>query len=353
MPRLPLLGLLACLAGCGFNAAYTADRRMADADRAVLAGDSIAARAAWEAAIGAAAAGYRARSHGSRADHALLVVAAARLALGQPAEAAAAARYLLATSPDGPDAPAGRAWLGAALVRLDSASAALVQLDEALAEARMDQRTRAVAALHRAEARLALGHFDAAAQDAAAAMEHPATASAAWHLAQQLAVASALREARQIVNEAGSLHALAGVHPILEDHVDADDVGRLLRSLRAVERLALQARPGDMLPLFAAAEVARDDLEAPNLAAALFLSFARAAADTPWSGKAVLAAHVLLPSPETRMLLASHAANIYVRAAAGDPVGDELTLAEERLARRLLGLRDAALREGSPGMTRP
>lgn len=93
----------------------------------------------------------------------------------------------------------------------------------------------------------------------------------------------------------------------------------LLGTARKVELLAQRASPdGDPLPLFAAAELARDVLGAPALARGLFLDFAGREGSRPWDGKALLAALELTSDPigreEVLRALSVRESNPYVRA---------------------------------------
>jgi hypothetical protein len=409
----PLLALL--LVSCGYNAAYTAQRRVGDAERAAAAGDPDAAAAAWRAALEAAAAAYRAEPASSRASAALLIVARARLALGDDHEAAGAARYALRHGVRGADRARTHAVLGTALLRSDSPGVALAHFDSAVAAGNLPRPEAAAAHLQRGMAYLSLGRypdafadFDVAAQQpawrasaarrlaeaavaagdlprfqaafdmlaesgvaptTATALEDLASASTAqWGPAALASVAATLLPAaleddvayrirlmhayhasRSALDAMDSPDGLAEVENLLEPVISDSGARSLLRAARGVRRLVQQAGPADPLPLFAAAELARDELTAEPLARALFLGFVRIASETPWAGKALLAAHALRASRETAALLEDHRDNVYVRAASGRGGDAELALAEERLARGLLGLRDAALADRSGG----
>jgi hypothetical protein len=304
---------------------------------------------------------------------------------------------------------AAHAELGAALVRLDSAAAALPHLDSAALSASGDRASRAIARVWRAQALSNQGDGAAAWSDLLAAASYEPVAPAAVALMLQLALQStdlerfglglayaagigdgrvvaallaqhapaaartwghaavagaaaalpsrqwgegadrsvertlAMLSARALLREARTLEELERLHSVLGPAAGDADAAALQSAARAVRRLAEQAADG--LPLFAAAEIARDELDAPGLAQTLFLSFADVAADTPWAGKAVLAAHAISAGAATDARLAALHDNVYVRAASGQPVDAELTLAEERLARGLAGLRDAAMRD--------
>jgi hypothetical protein len=403
----PLLALL--LAACGYNAAYTAQRRAAEAERAGLAGDTRTARVAWQDALDAAAAAYRAEPSSSRGLRALVVIARSRLALGDNAAAAGAARHALRQGVIGHERAITHSILGTALLRSDSAHAALAHLDSALVTGRLQPHDDASARMHRGLSYLRLARYSEAYTDLDAASQHSAwrvdaaraiaeaaigaddlprfqaafrsladagglpvaamlleelahAAARKWgpqHIAEvagalrpltleddvafRIAVVHAHLASRAILDEVHATHRLADVDELLAPVSSDSGARRVLHAARGVLRLVQQAGPTNPLPLFAAAELARDELVARSLAAALFLEFARVAKDTSWSGKAILAAHELAASPETRALIDSQRNNIYVKAAHGLADPDELTLAEERLARGLAGLRDAAL----------
>jgi tetratricopeptide (TPR) repeat protein len=163
---------------------------------------------------------------------------------------------------------------------------------------------------------------------------------------------------------ADSVPQLDAIRPVLLPAVGADGVLRLLEALRKVEMLTSPADGGDAIALFAAAELARDELGAPRLAVSLFQRFAELEAGSPWAGKALLAALALLPAgPEqdaVRARLDRERASPYVRVAAGDPVEvEEYERLEQALLLALASVladvtvraaeRDILVRERSPG----
>ena len=101
----------------------------------------------------------------------------------------------------------------------------------------------------------------------------------------------------------------------------ADQRVRLLvNAIGVIGVLLEQAAGGQPLALFAAAEVARDRLEAPALARRLFIGYADLAGAGPWSTKALLAALSLEPTDAEEASLRSRfaAANdVYALAARG------------------------------------
>ena len=139
---------------------------------------------------------------------------------------------------------------------------------------------------------------------------------------------------------------LESVRALLLPAFDEPKALELQRLTRAVQILALRAdAPASALSLFAAAEMARDELDAPRLARRFFLDFAALSPQSPWTGKALLAARLLAHDAATDAALAHHHGNVYLRAARGEATGEEYTLAEQRLVRGLTGLRAEALAE--------
>lgn len=123
------------------------------------------------------------------------------------------------------------------------------------------------------------------------------------------------------------------------------DARTLIRTIETVQVLAGKAA-SEPLALFAAAELARDELRAPRLARRLFLDYAGAVPDAEYAPKALLAAAALSASPEEqeqiRKRFWARGENVYVRALKGGAEGDAFTAAENRLARHLAALRDEA-----------
>ena len=120
-------------------------------------------------------------------------------------------------------------------------------------------------------------------------------------------------------------------------------------------------RAGDVIAYFAATELARDVLGAPRVAAVLFQTYAAERPDSPWSGKALLAARGLAIRPAERDLLEGHLGalpgNAYVRYARRGDVGPDLadlegrlqTVLDEILARADEELEARRLLVGGPG----
>ena len=129
------------------------------------------------------------------------------------------------------------------------------------------------------------------------------------------------------------------VRPVLLPAVGAVEAQQLLNGMRRVELLAGYGRRGDRFALFAAGEIARDVLAAPGIAASLFQAYAEDQADTPWSGKALLAARALVARPAERRALdrrlAALPGNAYVRYAREGDQGPDLADLETRLQAEL------------------
>lgn len=118
-----------------------------------------------------------------------------------------------------------------------------------------------------------------------------------------------------------------------------DDPG-VANMVAAVDELEAYSGVGldQPLGLFAAAELARDRLEAPILARGLFLAYADSDPEDPWAPKALLAALDVSQDPEDRSWLLgrleAHADSPYVQAARGRSA-DGFEALEEELRERL------------------
>lgn len=158
--------------------------------------------------------------------------------------------------------------------------------------------------------------------------------SRARRLAAQISLARAER-----VEELEDIRAL--LLPAYDDRAALD----LMRRVRATQILHANGQnPAASLSLFAAAELLRDELGAPQLARTVFLEFATARSGSVWAGKAALAAHQIGPTEETAAALEVLHDNPYVSAVRGGSyVAAEIDRAEERLAFGISGLRAEAL----------
>jgi predicted negative regulator of RcsB-dependent stress response len=140
---------------------------------------------------------------------------------------------------------------------------------------------------------------------------------------------------------ARGLGDLAAARTVLLPASGHPRVAELAEDLRTVELLTGWggAVPG---ALFAAAELARDRLDAPGLARRLFLRHVDTDPEGPWTGKALLAALALEPDQdaalELRARLTARNTDPYVRAAMayGRPAaGPEVAELDDRLRARL------------------
>lgn len=139
------------------------------------------------------------------------------------------------------------------------------------------------------------------------------------------------------LHQAGDLEAARAVIPILLPAEGDTAVTGVLADVQALLALA-EAGADEPLGYFAAAELARDRLEAPTLSRALYLAYADGSPESPWSAKALLAALEVSEDPGDRAWLRGrlegHALSPYVLAARGRPAPGFEEL-EEELARRL------------------
>jgi len=164
----------------------------------------------------------------------------------------------------------------------------------------------------------------------------PGPAAAARRLAARLELA-----------RVDSFPGLARVRAILLPSLDDVQIRNTVRSIRTVEVLIERAVEADQpLALFAAAEIARDELQAPRLARQLFLEYARFVPEAVWAPKALLAAAALSTTSashqEVMARLHERKSNVYVQAMSGDEDAEAWTNAEDRLGRTLTTLRSDA-----------
>lgn len=133
---------------------------------------------------------------------------------------------------------------------------------------------------------------------------------------------------------------LAAVRTVLLPAIADPATRPILAAVGVIGALLAQAQQGQPLALFAAAEMARDELHARALARRLFLGYANVAGSGPWATKALLAALALdADAPDAVALQArvDAAADLYAVASRGSaPAGFED--AETRLDQVLTGL---------------
>jgi hypothetical protein len=113
------------------------------------------------------------------------------------------------------------------------------------------------------------------------------------------AVEARLFLARLGLSEARELDDMGSARAVLLPAVGDPRVLNLLESMRMVELLAAQQAGDPAEALFAAGELARDRLLAPELARRLLLAYA-GNGETRWAGKALLAALDLARAPTDR-----------------------------------------------------
>lgn len=159
--------------------------------------------------------------------------------------------------------------------------------------------------LLRASLRLQAGDSAAAAADA------EAVASGVGPMATR----ARLWLAGVVLERARRIEDLDRARPVLLPAVGHPRVLEVLETIRKLELLdARAAEDGVAVALFAAGELARDELGAPHLARNLFLRYAGGADDPTWAGKALLAALTLSRDDAEREMLLDR-----IRARPSDP----------------------------------
>ena len=169
--------------------------------------------------------------------------------------------------------------------------------------------------------------------------------AAAWAVARGVGVAAAearVQIARWRLEPAYDLAVLEAVEEILLPAEEHQGVARLLDALAVLADFTSVGLT-DPIAWFAAAEIARDDLEARALARGLFLAYANADPDDPWVPKALLAALAVTSDDVDRAWLLgrleTHSVSPYVLAARGAPAPGFEAL-EEELALRLRDMKN-------------
>jgi hypothetical protein len=144
---------------------------------------------------------------------------------------------------------------------------------------------------------------------------------------------------------------LAAARATLLSALGTESARGLIQSIKSLEiMMEKAAATGQPLQIFAAAEIARDELNAPRLASSLFLAYADVAPQTVWAPKALLAALALesgTAAAKIQKRLESYADNPYVSALMGGGDPDAFTAAEERLALGIQAARTEALAEAA------
>jgi hypothetical protein len=232
--------------------------------------------------------------------------------------------------------PEGGAWRDSLETLLHGAAGAwggeaAVSLLDAAPEAAWDRTERGRVRLARTRLLHDAGSLARAREEAWAVASGigPSAAEARLLLARwHLAAARDLVDAREVI-------------PIL---LPAEEDSRVADLLGWVSGMLELADPGreDPLSLFAAGELARDELGAPALARGLFLAYADGQPEAPWVPKALLAALDVSGVEEDRAWirrrLGERAGSPYVLAARGSQAPG-LHVLEKELSRRIRELR--------------
>lgn len=199
----------------------------------------------------------------------------------------------------------------------------------------------------RAELRLYRAELAAGGGDTAQALDEvlDVAQAADRQTADRARVEAARWQLAGAVDLAGAAAARTTLLPAIED----PEAQQLIHALKVLDVLLAHARDdGQPLALFAAAELARDELRAPALARKLFLTYVDVVPQATWAPKALLAASLVAPPAlrdSLRARMAGYDSNVYVAALAGRDSADAFADAETRLSRSLAALRDDAGRE--------
>lgn len=158
----------------------------------------------------------------------------------------------------------------------------------------------------------------ALAGDTALALRELQQASA--RSADRAAIAARIAQADIMLSATTDPSELAAVRAVLLPAIAEPSARPMLTAISVIGALLEQAQLGQPLALFAAAELARDELRAHALARRLFTGYADVAGSAAWASKALLAALALEPGPaEARSLQArvDAAADVYAVASRG------------------------------------
>jgi len=158
-----------------------------------------------------------------------------------------------------------------------------------------------------------------------------------------IAAAARLDAARWKLRTMEQPDRLEPVRALLLLIAGSPDADALIASIDAIESLREGGRRGRQpLGLFAAAEIARDELASPGLAHWLFREYAALDSSAVWAPKALLAAALIRPLPADTLarIFDAFSGNPYVAAWRGES-NDTAAFdnAERRLARELAALR--------------
>ena len=156
--------------------------------------------------------------------------------------------------------------------------------------------------------------------------------------------------ARWALAAAQGMEDLDDVRNLLLPAIADAEARRLVQALKALAVL-VELPSSQPLALFAAGELARDELRAPKVARSLFVAFADIAPTSIWAPKALLAAIAIDPESEEatslRQRLESHTGNIYLTAVSGREPGPRYEQAENMLSGVLANLHRHAREEAA------
>jgi hypothetical protein len=153
--------------------------------------------------------------------------------------------------------------------------------------------------------------------------------------------AARVRAAQWKLARSTRVEQLAAIRSDLLPAIADNRAREILQALKIIDVLVERARDtGQPLALFAAAELARDELQAPGLAATLFLTYAEIAPSTIWTPKALLAASALDSANAERLRerVGTDPENPYIATLVGQPDAAAFQAAEQRLADALNGI---------------
>lgn len=166
----------------------------------------------------------------------------------------------------------------------------------------------------------------------------------AGHASAGTAAAARIAVARARLRYVDKLERLPDIRALLLSALGYGQAQQLISAMRLVDVLVQQsAQSGQPLAFFTAAEIARDELGAPELARQLFIAYADLAPQTPWAGKALLAAIAIAPnaleSNTLRDRVAALPPNPYTSLVRGEGALEAYESAEEKLDRAMVALR--------------
>jgi hypothetical protein len=207
-----------------------------------------------------------------------------------------------------------------------------------------------IAETQRLRLRMLRAELLAAAGDTAAAID--AALDIAALSASETSSQARVSVARWLLASMQDPEQLQRVRSVLLPAFSWPDALQLIQKLRAVDVL-LGRSAEDPVALFVAAEMARDELNAPGLARALFVRHGAAAQPDTWSGKSLLAAMQLSTTDVQRAEVERHldaaGGSVYVQAVRGSADSTAFQLAETALQREATILRAEATALGISG----